>query len=78
MQTNISKKKPWTLSIGCHRGTLISRDSDLREHDSLEDCKKDVSESERSWARIGYFVWFATARGPNREEVKLHAGTAYK
>lgn len=67
----------WTLHIGCHRKTLMSRDSDVREHDSLEDCRSDVKNSEECWARMGYYVWFAYAVGPNGEKVKLHEDTPY-
>ena len=68
----------WTLSIGCHRGTLTSRDSGTEEHDSLEECKKAVAKAEKAWRSFGYFVWFATAKGPDGEEVKLHNGTPYR
>lgn len=69
--------KKWKLHIGCHKRTLLSRDSDVREHESLELCKKDVEESERAWKNIGYFVWYARAEGPNGEIVELHTGTSY-
>jgi hypothetical protein len=65
----------WELHIGCHRHTLTSRDSTLREHNSLEDCKHDVAKLELSYARSGYRVWFAYAIAPNGEKVVLHQGT---
>ena len=67
----------WKLSIGCHKKTLMSRDSEIRKHPSLEACKTDVEKSEKFWNRIGYFVWFAEAIGPNGEKEKLHSGTSY-
>lgn len=76
-KADTSKEGKWTLSIGCHRKTLMSRDTDCREHDSLENCKEDVRKSEEFWSSIGYYVWFARATGPNGEEVKLHEGTQY-
>lgn len=72
------EKGKWKLHIGCHRGTLVSRDSDVRTHDSLEACQKDVAESEAFWAGFGYFVWFAEAKSPNGENIKLHPGTHYQ
>ena len=72
------KNKKWQLSIGCHDGTLTGRDSELREFDSLEECKNNLKESERFWNSIGHFVWFATAYGPNGEELSLHPGTPYR
>lgn len=77
MDSEPRKTKPWKLHIGCHKMTLASRDSGVREHDSLEACKKDVEESERFWASLGYYVWFAIAKGPDGEEIKLHEGTSY-
>jgi hypothetical protein len=67
--------KKWELYVGCHRHTLTSRDSTLREHDSLEDCKRDVAELEASYRSMGYCVWFAYAIAPNGEKVVLHKGT---
>ncbi|MFA6184281.1 MAG: hypothetical protein WC682_04230 [Parcubacteria group bacterium] len=69
--------KKWKLNIGCHCKTLMSRDLDVREHDSLEDCKRDVKESEEFWARMGYCVWFAKAIGPDGEKVELHKDTPF-
>lgn len=69
----------WTLHMGCHRGTLVSRDPCQPEtHESLEACRDALNRAEKSWIRIGCFVWFATARGPNGEEVTLHEGVPYK
>ncbi len=65
----------WELHIGCHRNTLTSRDSTLREHNSLEDCKRDVVELEISYASLGYHVWFAYVIAPNGEKIFLHKGT---
>jgi len=68
----------WTLSMGCHKGTLMSRDNSTEKCDSLEQCRQRVVEAERSWARIGYYVWYADATGPNGEKIKLHQGTPYR
>ncbi|MDO8620652.1 MAG: hypothetical protein Q7R64_04910 [bacterium] len=71
------KEKPWKLHIGCHRRTLMSRDTTVREHESLQDCRRDVVESEECWARLGYYVWYAYAVGSTGEKETLHAGTSY-
>ena len=71
------KSKKWKLYIGCHKGTSVSKESQLREHNSLEDCKCDVNESEEFWGNMGYFVWFAKAVGPDGKVVSLHKGTPY-
>ena len=70
-------KTTWKLNYGCHRGTLISRDSECLELPSLEACKARLAEAETTWNRFGYSVWFAQAVGPNGEQVKLHEGTTY-
>ena len=67
----------WKLNYGCHRGTLISRDSECLELPSLEACKARLAEAEAGLKRIGYSVWFAQAVGPNGEQVKLHEVTPY-
>ncbi len=65
----------WKLLIGWHRGSLISRDTEVREHDSLEDCQKDVADYEKFLKGIGYHVWYAWAEGPDGENIDLHPGT---
>ena len=70
-------QKKWRLNIGCHRGTLTSRDSMTEEHDSLELCRQAMEKSEQFYRSIGYSVWFVEAVGPNGEKVKLHQGTPY-
>jgi len=71
------ESKKWKLHIGCHKKTLVSRDSDVREHGSLEDCRCDVQESEEFWKGMGYFVWFAYVICPDGKKVQLHEGTPY-
>ena len=68
----------WRLYLGCHRGTIASRDSIVEQHGSLEACCHAVESSERFYKSVGAYVWFATAVGPNGEEIRLHEGTPYK
>ncbi|MFA6459300.1 MAG: hypothetical protein WCV79_02815 [Candidatus Paceibacterota bacterium] len=77
-EETITNSKPWKLHIGCHRGTIVSRDSDVREHESLEACKGDVQKSEQFLAGLGYSIWFAKAIGPDGTEHRLHQGTPYR
>lgn len=67
----------WNLNIGCHKGTLESRDSNNSEHDSLEECKEEVGRKEKDWSKMGYYVWYAFAIGPDGKRVELHSGTPY-
>ena len=64
--------------MGCHSGTLMSRDAGNPEpYESLDACRDAVAQAERDWARMGYYVWFATATGPNGEKETLHPGVPY-
>jgi len=69
----------WTLVHGCHRGTLISRDSTSRSgFSSLEECRAKLTEHEAFYRSIGYMIWFAYAVGPDGTKHTLHAGNAYR
>ncbi len=77
-QTRVGAKKIWVLTMGCHAGTLMSRDQALIEyHNSLEKCKQAVQKAERSWAVRGYVVWFARAVGPDGQSEELRPGNNF-
>ena len=65
----------WILNMGCHRGTLMSRDSIREEYASLADCQTAAMKKEKAWREIGYSVWFAYAIGPDMERVELRQGS---
>lgn len=67
----------WTLKLGCHKGTVDSRDTDEREFDTFEECRESFQKTQDVWLRFGYFIWYAEAIGPNGEQEKLHPGTPY-
>lgn len=68
----------WTLHIGCHRGTMMSRDSTKTNHKSyirgkeqlksLDDCIECAKDYAKNWQTRGYYVWFANAISPTGEE----------
>ena len=63
----------WTLSIGIHNGTLTSRDTaDPQKLSSLEACQTAVTEAERRYANLGYFIWFADATSPSGEKHRMN------
>lgn len=68
---NNEQKSTWTLSYGCWKGTITSRDCGADEFESLQACKNFLAQQEAFWKRIGYYKWFATAIGPNGENVTL-------
>jgi hypothetical protein len=76
----INTSDKWELHSGCHRGTLMSRDSGVENCDSLEHCRQRVADAEKFYRSIGYYVWFAYAIPPGKpmsEQVRLHSGTSY-
>ena len=64
-------KNKWQLHIGCHRNTLTSRDSEMREFDTEEEAMKSYQASKETWHNIGYKVWFASLTTPDGEETRL-------
>lgn len=66
----------YKLHMGCHRGTLMSRDSGVEEYDTLEEAEEAYKNAKKFWALIGYYVWFAEVR-LNGEVVKSWPGTPY-
>ena len=81
MNDKTEQKQKWTLCSGCHRGTLMSRDSGAQEYDSLEACRQAVEDAEKSYRSIGYYVWYAYAippGGKNEDHILLHPGTPYR
>lgn len=67
----------YTLISGCHRGTLVSRDSGADEYDSEEEARTAFDKQRIFWQRIGYQVWFATLKHPDGTETVLSHGEPY-
>lgn len=67
----------WKLHAGLHRGTVMSRDAAVYECDSLDGCRRTMASLQLEWASMGCYVWFADAKGPNGESVRIHKGTPY-
>lgn len=58
-------KMSYKLNIGCHRNTIISRDSEVREFDSRQEAYDDYLSAKKFWRSIGYIVWFAKITHPD-------------
>ena len=69
--------KKFILSIGCHRGTLISRDSEMREFDTYDEAYNSYTESKKTWKRFGYMVWFSKIIAPDGIETNLESNAYY-
>jgi hypothetical protein len=62
----------WTLFIGCHRGTLISRDvADPEKYDTEEEALTAYRAHKDFYRSIGYHVWFAHIKSPEGVERTL-------
>jgi hypothetical protein len=66
----------YILHLGCHRGTITSRDSTRIECASEAAARKRVAESEAFYRSVGYVVWFANLEMPDGTKKSLHAGTS--
>lgn len=78
MALTTTQEGQWQLQYGVHRGKYISRDdATISGLDSLEACKTKIAELEKQVRGFGMYIWYATAKGPNGEEITVHPGTPY-
>lgn len=69
----------WTLSIGCHNGTLMSRDSaQPSSHDTEEDALAEYIRQKDIWRSLGYYIWFARITNAGGEVVFHDNGIPYR
>lgn len=61
----------WKLNIGCHRGTLTSRDSESREFDTEAEALESYRKICNFYRSIGYQVWFAEVVSPDDNKTLL-------
>ena len=74
----MSDEGKWTLTIGIHRGTLMSRDTEQpKKLNSRKECEDAVRVAERQYAELGCYIWFANAVDPDGQTHRLHPGTPY-
>ncbi len=67
-------KQKWTLTHGCHRGTLTSRDTaQPSTHDTEAKAIKTYQEHRDFYHRIGYQIWFAKLTSPTGETRTLES-----
>lgn len=67
----------WTLHIGCHKHHIMSRDSGTEYHDSREAAIQSWKDARKSWASIGYVVWFAELIAPDGTKELLESNPCY-
>ena len=68
----------YTLNIGCHRGTITSRDSETRDFATYAEAHIDYLRAKQAWARFGYVVWFAEIIGPDGVLTHLESNSNYR
>jgi hypothetical protein len=68
----------YELTIGIHRGTLMSRDVEQSESfKSMDDCIKAVAIAKEWYKNIGYNIWFANVKKPDGTKTTLEQNTNY-
>lgn len=67
----------WKLSMGCHRGTLTSRDSEVPFYGSYEECMEEYRTTKKRYHSIGYCVWFAKVTDPEGNVKFRDSGEPY-
>jgi hypothetical protein len=66
----------WVLNIGCHRNTMMSRETDYpREFNTREEAVQSYQDSKNTWARFGYVVWFANLTSPDGQKTTLESNS---
>jgi len=71
----MAKKKNWTLCLGCHRGTVMTRDEKTFTHGSLRACKRHLVQAKKSLSGLGYQLYFAIAISPRGKRITLEEGS---
>lgn len=75
---NDLKDSKFYLHIGCHRGTLMSRDSDNPSpFDTYDEAYQNYLEAKASWKRFGLMVWFANIVSPDGTKTNLESNPYY-
>jgi hypothetical protein len=68
----------WTLTIGIHRGTLMSRDVEQpKEFDTYEEVVAEVNKARKDYASYGYVIWFANVVSPDGKESCIESNPYY-
>lgn len=67
--------KMFKLHIGCHRNSIMSRDSQTREFETKEEAIKSYQFSRNFFHSIGYVVWFAKIESPEGKVTELESNS---
>lgn len=73
-----TKEGKWILHHGCHKGTLMSRDTGLPEKYNTEiEALAAWQAYRKSYRRIGYQIWFAKLTSPDGVTRTLESNPYY-
>jgi hypothetical protein len=73
-----NKTGKYILSHGCHRGTLMSRDSGQPEQfNTYDEAYDQYLEHKNFYHSIGYQIWFAKIIDPDGTEHYLESNPYY-
>lgn len=70
-------KEKYVLNHGCHRGTLMSRDSGSEEYDTYEEAYEAYQKHRAFYHSIGYQIWFADIIAPDGTKTHLESNPYY-
>lgn len=77
MKITPENDKPFRLHIGCHSGTMVSRDSTTEHYSTLEEAREAIRKSEEFYSQIGSYLWFATVYDKDNKRVHNVNGVSY-
>ena len=75
-----TNSKPWRLSMGVHRGTMMSRDTHSVDYQwqspdkpltSLDEVKETAEQWKSNYLSLGLQIWFMNAIAPDGTKVNL-------
>jgi len=75
-----TNSKPWRLSMGVHRGTMMSRDTHSVDYQwaspskpltSLDEVKETAGQWKRNYLSLGLQIWYMNAIAPDGTNVNL-------
>jgi len=69
----MADEQKFKLNIGCHRGTLISRDSAQETYDTYAEAFSAYEKHRAFYRSIGYMVWFAEIVSPDGTKANLES-----
>lgn len=73
----MSEEKKFVLSHGCHRGTLMSRDSTAEEFNTYDEAYQAYLQHRSFYHSIGYMIWFADIISPDGTKTHLESNPYY-